>query len=269
MRRVRFGAALGVACLAACASPYSPAEKETSFAPYVDVRLAGAPLAAYLRPRTALLLRAIRVAAVTLEDGTLRVQAEQTPGAPGSLGTAVPLTRDGYYLTAAHCVREGASPPARDVILVVTDGRDVRHAPARVAWISEHGDLALLRSSAAPFDVLPWHEGGLEPGLRVAAAGFPLVLSATDRPATGAYTGPSAGRLLGAGKAAPDHAELHHDAPLNSGDSGGPLLTLDGRLIGVNTRIAGGFLTRGPSIALRPDPAALAARIEADRRAAR
>jgi S1-C subfamily serine protease len=278
MRTSGVGALL-LAGLAACSSPYSPAEKEASFDAHRDARLEAVPVAQYLRTRTALLLRSVRLTAVTLDEGALRLQAEQAPGAPGSLGTAVPLTPDGYYLTAAHCISASASGLAGGgrwiasaddaknavVAIVVTDGRDVRHAQARVVWTSAEGDLALLHATALPFALLPWQDGDVPPGSPVFAAGFPCVMSPADRPSSAGYGGPSAGACLGPGEVAGDHLEIRHDAPLASGDSGGPLVSAQGRLIGVNTRIAGGFLRRGPSIALRPVREKLLALIAADR----
>jgi serine protease Do len=253
--------------LTACSTAYTPEEKEASFRAHRESRVDGVPLADYLRARTALLLRSIRVAEVTLQGPSLNVKGEAVPGPPGGLGTAIPVTADGYYVTAAHCLSglEGGAP-ASLVSLVVTNGRDIRHGPARLVWMSDQGDLALLHSKAAPFDVLGWETAESRPDSTVVASGYESVIGAAALGQPGGYAGPSAGLYRGRGRTTSDFSEVLHDAPLAPGDSGGPLVTGSGKLIGVNTRITGGLFRRGWSVALQPDAARLRTLIEADRR---
>ena len=262
--------------MSACSTPYSPEEKEASFRLHREARVDGVPLADYLRARTALLLRSIRVTEVALEGRSLRIKGEAVSGAPGGLGTAVPVSADGYYLTAAHCV--SGRPLARDeggqllelakvaVSIVVTDGRDIRHGPARLVWVSDQGDLALLHSRAAPFDVLPWETAESRPDSTVIASGYEAVIGAATLGSSGGYAGPSAGRYSGNGLKTSDYVEILHDTPLASGDSGGPLVNGSGKFLGINTRILGGLFKRGSCVSLQPDPVKLRSIIEADRR---
>jgi hypothetical protein len=266
--------------LAACSTPYTAEEKEASFELHRDALIGTVPVADYLRSRTALLLRSIRVTAVTLEGGALLIQGEGVPGAQGGVGAAIPLAADGYYLTAAHCIsghpthhigggrfavpRESAANVV--VSTVVTDGRTVRFGPARLVWLSEEGDLALIHAPAAPFALLDWETGDPPPESLVFAAGFPSVLGSAMLGKTGGYAGPSAGLVREPGVETTEYRELSHDAPLGFGDSGGPLVTRQGKLVGMNTRIMGGIFGRGPSVALRPNRDRLNALIESDRR---
>jgi serine protease Do len=266
--------------LAACSSPYTSEEKETSFERHRGALIGTVPVAEYLRSHTALLLRSIRVTDVTVHGGALHIKGEGVSGAPGGVGAAVPLSLDGYYLTAAHCISGHPTHPigggrfvvpkdgAADVVVsaVVTDGRTARFGPARLVWLSEEGDLAVIHSPASPFGVLDWETGDPPTESLVFAAGFPSVLGSDTLGKTGGYAGPSAGLLQGKGLETAEYWELSHDAPLGYGDSGGPLVTREGRLVGMNTRIMGGFFGRGPSVALRPNREMLNALIEADRR---
>lgn len=265
---------------AACSSPYTAEEKEASFDRHRNAVIGTVPVGEYLRSRTALLLRSIRVTAVTLEGGTLHIKGDGISGTPGGVGAAIPITADGYYLTAAHCVSGHPTHPieggrfvvpregAADVVVsaVVTDGRAVRFGEARLVWLSDQGDLALLHCSAAPFGVLEWEAGEPPQDSLVFAAGFPSVLGSESLGKRGGYAGPSAGLVQGKGLETPEYWELSHDAPLGYGDSGGPLVTRDGKLVGMNTRIMGGFFGRGPSVALHPNRELLHALIDADRR---
>ena len=137
--------------LAACSTPYTAEEKEASFELHRGALIGTVPVADYLRSRTALLLRSIRVTGVTLEGGSLQIKGEGVSGAPGGVGAAIPIAADGYYLTAAHCISghpthhigggRFAVPKesAANVVVstVVTDGRTVRFGPARLVWLSE------------------------------------------------------------------------------------------------------------------------------------
>src|SRR5262245_48612296 len=136
--------------MAACSSPYTAEEKEASFEPHRNTLVGTVPVAEFLRSRTALLLRSIRVTGVTLEGGALHIKGDGVSGAPGGVGAAVPVSADGYYLTAAHCVSGHPTHPidggrfvvpresAMNVVVsaVVTDGRAVRFGQARLVWLS-------------------------------------------------------------------------------------------------------------------------------------
>lgn len=144
----------------------------------------------------------------------------------GGAGSGVLLTPDGYALTNSH-VADG-----RRKLTAVTEEGD--RLDAELVGDDPHTDLALVRLAARE---LPFAELGDSDGLRVGqlviAMGNPLgfrstvstgVVSATGRAMRGV-----GGRLI--------ENIVQHTAPLNPGNSGGPLVDTRGRVVGVNTAI--------------------------------
>jgi len=144
----------------------------------------------------------------------------------GGQGSGVLLTPDGYALTNSHVVG------GRRKLSAVTEEGD--HLDAELVGDDPLTDLALVRLAARD---LPFAELGDSDALRVGqlviAMGNPLgfrstvstgVVSATGRAMRGA-----GGRLI--------ENVVQHTAPLNPGNSGGPLVDTRGRVVGVNTMI--------------------------------
>ena len=157
-------------------------------------------------------------------------RAPGRPPTPGR-GSAVVLSRDGYLVTSAHVV--GGAGHAR---VTLADGRS---ADAPVIGRDGLSDLAVLRTT---LDGLAPAEFGdaeaLRVGQLVVAIGDPLGL-------TGSVT---AGVVSALGRAMPvrDGAiqrvidnVIQTDATLNPGNSGGALADGHGRVIGINTALAG------------------------------
>lgn len=132
---------------------------------------------------------------------------------------------------------------------------DGRVEESEVAGVDVDGDLIVLEAATGEAPVVEWGAGDAlslgtpvvamcNPGGRGLRATLGFV-SATGRP----FRGPRGHRIEGS---------VEHTAPLPAGSSGGPLLDLDGRLVGVNThRLGEGFY-----LAL-PATAALQARVRA------
>jgi S1-C subfamily serine protease len=154
-------------------------------------------------------------------------------------GAAVPLTRDGYFLTAAHCVDQG--PGCTLVAPAINE--TFRTVPARVVWRGgnhkDDPDLALIHApltphtilAMAPLDTLYRNQPVLTSG--VGSNGFPKLKQ-----------GAGGGHLAEIGRIQekPDGEkwrQFSHTAPLAPGDSGGPVIGEDGKLLGINTAIAG------------------------------
>jgi serine protease Do len=139
-------------------------------------------------------------------------------------GSGFLVSADGTIVTNNHVVEN-----AKSVSVTLDDGTVL---PARVVGRDPRSDLAVLRVKSA--DKLPWLElgdsGQIRPGQWVIAVGNPYGLGGSVT----AGIVSARGRDIGSG---PYDNFIQVDAPINRGNSGGPLLTQDGRVVGVNTAI--------------------------------
>jgi hypothetical protein len=251
-------ASLALALVAGCAaSPEpearGPAPVRRPATPLEGASVEGAPIETYLGRRAALLVAG---AVVTATAEGVNIQA------PGG-GAAVAVARDGYLLAAAHSV-EGAR------IHLYLFGDEVWFTPARVVWLGDRKRSPFLDLALVKVDVpLPGSLAWASPA--DVASGADLVGVAYRRAPEGIALDVEPGRALGALETAlaeePRVSTVLHDLPLGDGEGGGAITTREGRLVGIHLGSIdlAGFGKAG--IAARPDPAWLARRIEADRRA--
>ena len=143
-------------------------------------------------------------------------------------GSASVITPDGYLLTSAHVVAGTRSAEA-----TFADGTTVA---ADIAGRDELSDLAVLKArGAVPEPVTMGRAEDLHVGQLVVAIGNPLGL-------VGSVT---AGIVSGLGRSLPTKSGrvvdevIQTDAALNPGNSGGVLADGRGRMVGVNTAVAG------------------------------
>jgi TPR repeat protein len=149
---------------------------------------------------------------------------EEVFGAPqkrrlDSTGSGFVIGQDGQIVTNHHVVAECSEVRIRPA------GREA--IPAAVVARDPGNDLAMLRSSAhLPLAVLR-NDSGIRPGDSVVAVGFPLpeLLAAEANVTTGTVSA-----LAGIGN---DARFLQMTVPVQPGNSGGPLLDLEGRVVGV------------------------------------
>jgi S1-C subfamily serine protease len=160
---------------------------------------------------------------------TRRGRAGQVPAGAGS---AVALTPDGFLLTSAHVV----AGPGRSGRASFVDGRELRF---RVVGVDRLSDLALLRVEGG--DLVPAELGEAE-RLRV---GQLVVAIGNPNGFAGSVT---AGVVSALGRSLPARAGrtmryidnvIQTDAALNPGNSGGALADSAGRVVGINTAVAG------------------------------
>ncbi len=175
----------------------------------------------------------------------LRVMRRTSRGqVPAGAGSAVVLTADGFLLTSAHVVAEptrtgratSVEGPTRTGRATFVDGRELRFT---VVGSDPLSDLAVLRADAS--DLVPAELGDasqLQVGQLVVAIGNPQGFA-------GSVT---AGVVSALGRALPARAGstvriidnvIQTDAALNPGNSGGALVDSRGRVVGVNTAVAG------------------------------
>jgi S1-C subfamily serine protease len=160
---------------------------------------------------------------------SLRVRGADRRGE--SSGSGVVLTEDGHLLTNAHVVGDADGGTAE-----FADGTT---AQLRVAGVDRLSDLAVLRADREIPDPPEYGDAdGLKVGNLVVAVGNPLGLA-------GSVT---AGVVSALGRALPVRTGtasriiedvIQTDAALNPGNSGGALADSHGRVVGINTAVAG------------------------------
>lgn len=139
--------------------------------------------------------------------------------------SGVIVSPKGYILTNSHVVHG-----MNKITIQLQDGREF---PAKVLGDDPNSELALIQIDA---DNLPYltlgNSDDLEVGQWVAAIGNPFGLQATLT--VGVVSAKSRNNL----DIARYEDFIQTDAAINRGNSGGPLVTLDGEVIGINTAIA-------------------------------
>ena len=169
-----------------------------------------------------------RVAAdVSPHVAALEVVARRGRGS----GSAVVLDDDGHLVTNAHVVSTARSGTAR-----FPDGSETH---VMVVGVDPLSDLAVLRAQGAtPAAAALGDASTLVVGQLVVAVGNPLGLAGSV----------SAGVVSGLGRALPASSGratriiedvIQTDAALNPGNSGGALADASGRVVGINTAVAG------------------------------
>jgi serine protease Do len=140
-------------------------------------------------------------------------------------GSGFIIDARGTIVTNNHVVEH-----ARGISVTLSDGTKL---PAKVIGRDPGSDLAVLRVSAGhdlPFLSLG-DSATISPGEWVIAIGNPFGLSGTVT----AGIVSARGRDIGDGPYNSNFIQI--DAPINQGNSGGPLLTQDGKVVGVNSAI--------------------------------
>ena len=145
------------------------------------------------------------------------------------VGTGFVVRSDGVILTNEHVVGDAA-----DITITLPDGRTLD------AWelaSDQSRDLAVLKIDAEDLATVTLGDSsGLAVGEQVLAIGFALDLSGGPTVTSGIIS--SLQRTIQAqdptGATRTYQDALQTDAALNAGNSGGPLVTLDGKVIGIN-----------------------------------
>jgi S1-C subfamily serine protease len=161
----------------------------------------------------------------------LAVSRRTRRGRAEGAGSAVAISSDGYMLTSAHVVAGGGGVSA-----TFSDGRELG---GEVVGSDPLSDLAVVRADGG--DLEPAQLGDadeLRVGQLVVAIGSPMGLAGTVTAGVVSALGRSlptrsgsAGRLV--------ENVIQTDAALNPGNSGGALADGIGRVVGVNTAVAG------------------------------
>lgn len=167
-----------------------------------------------------------------VQSATIQIQAQGTFVDPGTLeasesagrGSGFLISKDGIAVTNNHVVTGAGT------LDVWVGGDTDAQFGASVLGASECLDLAVIQLDGDDFPFMAWREGKIATALDVYSAGFPLgdpeftltkgIVSKADVSSDDSW-------------ASLDHV-IEHDARIRGGNSGGPLVDEDGRVVGVN-----------------------------------
>jgi len=161
------------------------------------------------------------VVGIAVKRPTFTVLGDQVGAGSGSI-----ISEAGYILTNAHVVYK-----AKQLIALMQNGTEL---DCTLVGTDLATDTAVIRANASnlPFVQLGNSEA-LKVGQLVIAIGNPLGLSSTV--STGVVS--ALGRALRSIDGRLIENVIQHTAPLNPGNSGGPLVDSRGRIVGINTAI--------------------------------
>jgi S1-C subfamily serine protease len=178
--------------------------------------------------------RVVSGVAAALAPSVLSLLVERRTRAgrgPAGSGSAWVLTPDGYLVTSAHVVHGGAGGSAH-----TADGRQL---PFDVVGEDVLSDIAVVRAGGGDLVAAPVGDADtLHVGELVVAIGNPHGLAGSVTAGVVSALGRSLPARVG------DHMRvvenvIQTDAALNPGNSGGALADSRGRVVGINTALAG------------------------------
>ncbi len=197
----------------------------------------------------------------TIQADHHRVSIDFTTTKTLTVGSAVAVSTDGYFLTAAHCVEVGP----RFTLIVLNKSQGATAAKARVVWRGDYTkdgpDLALIQAPVRP-------DNTLTPTMTANTGRPVLTFGFGSQGLPRLAYGASGGKInfLGSFQQTADGArwrEIGHTAPMAPGDSGGPLINEAGELLGINVTVGGAAIFpwglnqiwryQGTAIAADPD----------------
>ncbi len=163
-------------------------------------------------------------------------QGERT--VPRGIGSGFVISADGYILTNNHVVDN-----SNGIFVTMTNGKEYK---AKVIGTDARTDIALIKIDASGLKPIPIGDSDkLRKGQWVLAIGSPFGLDSTV----------TAGIVSAINRDTGDYLPfIQTDVAVNPGNSGGPLINLQGQVVGINSQIisrSGGFM--GISLAIPID----------------
>lgn len=192
-----------------------------------------------IRPSVVRVVGYVRASSLKPAPGSRGASAARPPVAGGSpaadeeiehgVGTGVVIVDKGIILTNLHVVAG-----AQRIEVTFQDGLV---ASAYVRSVQAENDLAVLQAEKIPDDLIAAtmrSTKDLAPGDKVMAVGFPFGIG----PSASAGVVSGLGRVFRSPQGQQDMKNLiQFDAAANPGNSGGPLVTMDGEVVGIVTAI--------------------------------
>lgn len=166
-----------------------------------------------------------------VQSATIQIEAQgtfidpevgQISNAAGR-GSGFIIDPSGIAVTNNHVVSGAA-------LLRVYIGGDEEAKNATILGVSECSDLAVIDIEGDGYPYLEWFEGDIDTGLPIYAAGFPL----GDPEYTLLEGIVAKARADGETRWASDDYVIEHTADTNPGNSGGPIITENGKVVGVH-----------------------------------
>lgn len=151
-------------------------------------------------------------------------QAPRSGERAQALGSGFIVSPNGYIVTNNHVIAN-----ATDIKVTLDDGTEL---PGKLIGADAKADLAVVKIEAnKTLPTIAWGDSGkLKLGDQILAIGNPFGIGTTVT----AGIVSARGRDLNSG---PYDDFIQIDAPINHGNSGGPLVDRDGRVVGINTAI--------------------------------
>jgi S1-C subfamily serine protease len=172
---------------------------------------------------------AIRPSVVRVMGLSTDNDADDKEGDERGIGSGVVITDKGVILTNLHVVAG-----AKRIKVTFHDGLE---ADASIVNVQPENDLAVLQARKLPDDLFPAtmrSTGDLRPGDHVTAVGFPFGIGPSV--SSGVVSGLKREFRSPEGKQVLTNL-IQFDAAANPGNSGGPLVTDDGEVVGIVTAI--------------------------------
>ncbi|MCX8130684.1 MAG: trypsin-like peptidase domain-containing protein [Clostridia bacterium] len=138
-----------------------------------------------------------------------------------AFGTGVIIRSNGYIITNTHVVKD-----MENIIVVLSNSKAYQ---ARLKAMDEKTDLAMIKIDKGTLTPAVFGEmSDIQVGEPVVAIGTPLSLTLRNSATKGIISGLN--RSIQS-----DYKFIQSDAAINGGNSGGPIVNMDGRVIGINS----------------------------------
>ncbi|TAL50210.1 MAG: PDZ domain-containing protein [Chitinophagaceae bacterium] len=149
-------------------------------------------------------------------------------------GSGVLISEDGYIVTNNHVISDGKEGVADEITVTLHNKKTYK---ARLIGKDPSSDIAVLKIDGNEFPYLVYgNSDEVKLGQWVLAIGYPLTLETTVTAGIVSAKGRSIG-INSRQSQTPVESFIQTDAAVNQGNSGGALVTTDGKLVGINSAI--------------------------------